>query len=142
MKTTLLVALVAISAVQGRSVPPAFAPATALLAQYVEEHKIAGAVAAVAHRGSVVYLDAIGLQDLVTAVPMQERSLFRIYSMTKSVTAVAAMMLFEEGRFSLSDPVSSPCRNSRAWSCSTARRAPHGRRRASRSRTCSFTPPV
>jgi CubicO group peptidase (beta-lactamase class C family) len=106
VKTALLLALVAIAAAQGRSVPSAFVPATTLLKQYVEERKIAGAVAAVAHKGTIVYLDAVGVQDLATGTPMHERSLFRIYSMTKSVTAVAAMMLFEEGRFSLSDPVS------------------------------------
>ena len=106
MKTALLVALAAVAAAQGRSAPPAFAPATALLKQYVEEQKIAGAVAAVARKGTIVYLDAVGVQDLATGTRMHERSLFRIYSMTKSVTAVAAMMLFEEGRFSLSDPVS------------------------------------
>lgn len=79
--------------------------ATALLNRYVQEQQIAGAVAAVARKGRLSYLDAVGVQDLVTRVPMSDRSLFRIYSMTKAVTAVAAMMLHEEGRFSLSDPV-------------------------------------
>jgi CubicO group peptidase (beta-lactamase class C family) len=106
MKIARLVPVIAIFAVQARSVPPAFAPASTLLEQYVDAHKIAGAVAAVAQHGKIVYLDAIGVQDLASATPMQERSLFRIYSMTKSVTAVAAMMLFKEGRFRLSDPVS------------------------------------
>ncbi len=80
--------------------------ATALLKRFVEERKIAGAVAAVARRGRLAYLEAAGWQDVGTRAPMTDRSLFRIYSMTKSVTAVAVMMLFEEGRFSLSDPVS------------------------------------
>ena len=80
--------------------------ATTLLERYVGEQKIAGAVAAVAHKGKVVYLKAVGVQDLESRTPMSERSLFRIYSMTKPVTAVAAMMLQEEGRFALNDPVS------------------------------------
>ncbi len=58
--------------------------ATDLLNRYVSEHRIAGAVAAVARRGQVAYLEAVGVQDLETRAPMTERSLFRIYSMTKS----------------------------------------------------------
>jgi CubicO group peptidase (beta-lactamase class C family) len=80
--------------------------ATRLLEQYVADRKIAGAVAAVARKGRLVYLQPVGLQDIATRTAMSERSMFRIYSMTKSFTSVAAMMLFEEGRFQLSDPVS------------------------------------
>ena len=79
--------------------------ATALLNRYVAERRIAGAVAAVARRGQVGYLETVGVQDLQTRAPMTERSLFRIYSMTRPVTAVAVMMLHEEGRFELDDPV-------------------------------------
>jgi CubicO group peptidase (beta-lactamase class C family) len=79
---------------------------TALLERYVAEQKIAGAVAAVQRAGTVEYLEAVGVQDLLTRAPMTERTLFRIYSMTKPITAVAAMMLIEEGRASLGDPVS------------------------------------
>ncbi len=77
-----------------------------LLAQSVASGRIAGAVAGVAHGGRVVYLDAVGVQDLTSRTPMTERSLFRIYSMTKAVTAVAVMMLEEEGRLRLDDPAS------------------------------------
>ena len=80
--------------------------ATNLLRRFVEEDKIAGAVAGLARHGKVAYLEAVGVQDLDTRAPMTERSIFRIYSMTKSVTAVAAMTLLEDGRFELSDPVS------------------------------------
>ena len=80
--------------------------ATALLNRYVAERRIAGAVAAVARRGQVRYLETVGVQDLQTRAPMTERSLFRIYSMTRPVTAVAVMMLHEEGRFELDNPVS------------------------------------
>ena len=77
-----------------------------LLRSYVEEGKVAGAVAAVARAGRLVWLEAAGVQDLESRAPMSERSIFRIYSMTKPVTAVAVMMLHEEGRFRLDDPVS------------------------------------
>jgi len=77
-----------------------------LLDSFVIEGRIAGAVVGVARGGRVGYLEAVGAQDIATGAPMTERSLFRIYSMTKAVTAVAVMMLYEEGRFQLSDPVS------------------------------------
>ena len=64
----------------------------------VADGAIAGAVAGVVRRGQVAYLEAVGVQDLTTRAPMTERSLFRIYSMTKPVTAVAVMMLHEEGQ--------------------------------------------
>ena len=86
-----------------------FAPlgeATALLKRFVADRKIAGAVAAVARRGKLAYIEPVGVQDLESRAPMTERSVFRIYSMTKPVTAAAVMMLHEAGRFSLSDPVS------------------------------------
>jgi CubicO group peptidase (beta-lactamase class C family) len=80
--------------------------ATTLLHRYVDDHKVAGAVAAVARHGKLAYLEAAGFQNIDRRTPMTDRSLFRIYSMTKSVTAVAVLMLFEQGRFALSDPVS------------------------------------
>ena len=79
---------------------------TELLTRVAAEQRLAGAVVGVARHGQVAYLEAVGLQDLATRAPMTERSLFRVYSMTKAVTAVVAMMLHEEGRFQLSDPVS------------------------------------
>lgn len=79
---------------------------TALLRQFVADRKIAGAVAAVARRGKIVYLEPVGLQSLETKAPMAERSLFRVYSMTKAVTSVAVMMLVDDNRLRLSDPVS------------------------------------
>jgi CubicO group peptidase (beta-lactamase class C family) len=67
---------------------------------------ISGAVVGVARNGRIAYLESFGVQDAATRAPMTERSLFRVYSMTKAVTAVAAMILHEEGRFRLSDPAS------------------------------------
>jgi CubicO group peptidase (beta-lactamase class C family) len=80
--------------------------ATALLRQFVADRKIAGAVAAVARHGKIVYLEPVGLQSLESRAPMTEASLFRVYSMTKAVTAVAVMMLVEEGKLRLTDPAS------------------------------------
>lgn len=80
--------------------------ATTLLRQFVADRKIVGATAAVARRGKVVYLEPVGLQSLETRAPMTEVSLFRVYSMTKAVTAVGVMMLVEEGRLQLSDAAS------------------------------------
>lgn len=86
--------------------PARLGEATALLHRYVSEQRIAGAVAAVARRGQVGYFEAVGVQDLQTRTPMTARSLFRIYSMTRPITSVAVMMLIEEGRFTLDDPIS------------------------------------
>jgi len=79
---------------------------TEALERAVEAQSIAGAVVGVARRGSIAYLESVGVQDLASGAPMTERSLFRMYSMTKAVTAVATMILHEEGRFRLDDPVS------------------------------------
>lgn len=79
---------------------------TALLEDMVARRRIAGAVVGVARNGQVGYLEAVGVQDLATRAPMSERSLFRTYSMTKAITAVAVMILEEEGRLRLTDPVS------------------------------------
>jgi len=80
--------------------------ATAVLRQAVNDRKIAGAVALVASHGRVAYLEPVGLQNLEARVPMSELSIFRIYSQTKAVTAVAVMMLQEEGKLRLSDAMS------------------------------------
>lgn len=80
--------------------------ATAVLRQFVADHKIAGAVGAVARRGKLVYLEPVGLQDIDAKTPMTEKSLFRIYSMTKAVTAVAVMMLVDDNKIRLTDPAS------------------------------------
>ncbi len=114
----LLSLLMATAAVDAQDPLPRVAPAAAglamppldqvtdLLEEFVAAQRIAGAVVAVARRGRLAYLESVGVQDLETGAPMTERSVFRIYSMTKSVTAVATMILLEEGRFDLSDPVS------------------------------------
>jgi CubicO group peptidase (beta-lactamase class C family) len=65
-----------------------------------------GAVALVARRGKVAYYEAFGQRDASSGAPMTKDAIFRLYSMTKPFTSVAAMMLVEEGRILLNDPVS------------------------------------
>lgn len=64
-----------------------------------------GSVVLIARNGRIVKWDSYGHQDLARRVPMQRDSIFRMYSMTKTVTAVAVLMLLEEGRLTLDDPV-------------------------------------
>ena len=78
---------------------------SALLDEFVEAGHLAGVVVGVARGGNIAYLDAAGFQDLASRTPMTEESRFRIYSMAKAVTAVGAMILHEEGKFELDDPV-------------------------------------
>ena len=72
----------------------------------IEAGKIPGAVALVARKGRIVYFESFGLRDKATGEPMPKDAIFRIYSMTKPFTSVAAMMLMEEGKLVLTDPVS------------------------------------
>jgi CubicO group peptidase (beta-lactamase class C family) len=72
----------------------------------VAQEKIPGAVVAVLRKGKVAYLQAFGERDRERSRPMKTDSIFRIYSMTKPITTVAAMMLVEEGKIGLDDPVS------------------------------------
>ena len=74
--------------------------------RYIEEKKIAGMVNLVARNGKIVYFDAKGYRGLDDPRPLQKDSLFRIYSMTKPITSVALMMLYEQGAFQMEDPVS------------------------------------
>jgi CubicO group peptidase (beta-lactamase class C family) len=71
----------------------------------VERGRVPGVVALVARRGRISYFESFGRRDPAGAAPMAADSIFRIYSMTKPIVSVAAMMLLEEGRFLLSDPV-------------------------------------
>ena len=71
----------------------------------VDQGKYAGVVTLVARHGKVVYFDAVGKQDKETGKPMAKDSIFRIYSMTKPITGVAMMILFEQGKWQLNDPV-------------------------------------
>lgn len=74
--------------------------------RYVERNLVPGVVSLIARHGRVVHLDAVGFRDVEAKAPMATDTIFRIMSMTKPVTSVALMMLYEEGHFLLSDPVS------------------------------------
>ena len=77
----------------------------AIMQAHVDDGRIAGAVGLVARRGKVAYLESWGLRDMGRGASMETDAIFRIYSMTKPITSVAVMLLFEEGRFFLNDPV-------------------------------------
>jgi CubicO group peptidase (beta-lactamase class C family) len=72
---------------------------------WVKKKWINGSVALIARNGKIVFHKAYGYNDLDTKAPLDKNGIFRIASQTKAITTVAAMMLWEEGRFSLEDPV-------------------------------------
>jgi CubicO group peptidase (beta-lactamase class C family) len=72
----------------------------------VERGRIPGAVVVVARRGRIAYAEAVGFRDKAAGAPMSADAIFRIASMTKPMVSVAAMMLYEDGRLFVSDPVS------------------------------------
>ena len=80
--------------------------ATARLQKHIDDGEIAGVVAAVARDGKLVYQVALGKLDRERDADMREDALFRIYSMSREITSVAALRLFEEGAFNFDDPVS------------------------------------
>ncbi len=86
--------------------------------RYVEDGRLPGWLVAVARRGRIAHVAAGGLRDVEAGEPAREDTVWRIYSMTKPIVSVAAMMLWEEGAFELKDPVSRwipAFAESRAW---------------------------
>ena len=79
----------------------------AVMGRYVDEGKLPGIATLIARRGQIVHLETQGWADIEAQEPLAEDAIYRVYSMTKPVTAVAALMLFEEGRFLLDDPIAS-----------------------------------
>ncbi len=75
-------------------------------ARYVDDGRLAGWLVAVSRRGRLAHVSCYGARDIEAGLPVEPDTLWRIYSMTKPVTSVAAMMLYEEGAFELTDPVS------------------------------------
>ena len=71
---------------------------------YVERRQLAGWLATVSRSGELVYAGKGGHADREADKPMTDDTIFRIYSMTKPITSIAAMMLYEEGKFDLNDP--------------------------------------
>jgi CubicO group peptidase (beta-lactamase class C family) len=78
---------------------------TQALQKHVDAGSLAGVVTGVWRKGTLVHSAAVGIADLETQAPMQLDMVFRVASMTKPITAVAALLLMEEGRFALEDPI-------------------------------------
>jgi CubicO group peptidase (beta-lactamase class C family) len=78
----------------------------ARMQSYVDDGKLAGIVLLVAREGRVAHAGVYGKMDIEADVAMRRDALFRIYSMSKPITGVALMTLYDEGRFRLDDPVS------------------------------------
>jgi CubicO group peptidase (beta-lactamase class C family) len=78
---------------------------TDVLRGEIDRGRVPGAVALIARRGKLGYFEALGARDPASAAPMHKDTIFRIYSMTKPIVSVAAMMLWEEGQFMLNDPI-------------------------------------
>ena len=72
----------------------------------IEAKKIPGTVTLVARKGEVVHFEANGMRNIEKGLPMEKDTIHRIYSQSKPVTGAALMMLFEEGKFLMTDPVS------------------------------------
>jgi len=82
------------------------ASVSALVDRYVAEGKLAGAQVQVAHRGEVALRHTVGRADVASDRPLGDDAIYRIYSMTKPITSIALMQLYEQGRVLLEDPVS------------------------------------
>ena len=78
---------------------------THLDSEYIKPGKLVGSLTLVARKGEIAYLDALGLMDRENSTPMTEHTIFRIYSMTKPLTSIALMQLYEKSLFRLDDPV-------------------------------------
>jgi len=83
----------------------AIAEADKVIKKYLDQKHFAGAVALVARQGEVFYFKSFGMQDVENNRAMQQNSLFQIASMTKPITATALLMLMEEGKVKLDDPI-------------------------------------
>ncbi|MEU4717093.1 serine hydrolase domain-containing protein [Micromonospora purpureochromogenes] len=74
--------------------------------RYVDDGRLAGWQIVVTRRGEIAHSSTYGMRDVEAGTPVERDTLWRIYSMTKPITSVAAMMLWEEGHFELNDPIS------------------------------------
>jgi CubicO group peptidase (beta-lactamase class C family) len=84
---------------------PRLAHIRSVMNRHVAEKQMPGAMGLIARRGKLAYQEAYGMADIEAGKPMQLDTIHRIYSMSKPVTSVAVMMLYEEGKFQLNDPV-------------------------------------
>ena len=72
----------------------------------IDDKRIAGGIVVVARKGKIAFFETFGMMDMKAEKPTAKDSILRFYSMTKPITSVAAMMLYEEGKIKLDDPVS------------------------------------
>jgi len=72
---------------------------------FVDKGQLAGVQTAILRKGKLIHFDTYGMADLDSKKPLTENSMWRIYSMTKPIVSVALMMLYEEGKFQLNDPI-------------------------------------
>src|SRR6056300_139490 len=77
-----------------------------MLSQSIKANKIPGALALISRHGKIVYHKAFGMADNASEKALEEGAIFRIASQTKAITSTAVMMLWEEGKFDLDDPIS------------------------------------
>ena len=77
-----------------------------VIQHWIDDGKIPGALTMIAREGKLVHFEKFGMQDVASSTPVEFGTIFRIYSMTKPITSVAVMMLYEEGHFQLNTPVS------------------------------------
>jgi CubicO group peptidase (beta-lactamase class C family) len=77
-----------------------------VMQEYIDQHRAAGIVTIVVRQGKIAELEAFGKRDIEANAPMQKDSIFRIASMSKGITSLAIMILMEEGKLLLNDPVS------------------------------------
>ena len=77
-----------------------------VMQNYVDDGRIPGFLTVVARRGKIVHFETIGMRDIENNTPVEADTIFRIHSMSKPITSVAVMMLYEEGHFQLDTPVS------------------------------------
>ena len=96
-----------------RAVPEEVSMSTARLAriapamqEWIDNGKIPCALTMIARRGKLVHFEKFGSQDIASVKPIEFDTIFRIYSMTKPITSIAVMMLYEEGHFQLNTPIS------------------------------------
>jgi CubicO group peptidase (beta-lactamase class C family) len=117
MKKQLLIFVLSLSTLFGATIPVAKPEAVGVsserlgriretMQQHMDAHDISGAVTLVARKGRLVHLEAHGAMDLEGKRAMEKNAVFRIWSMTKPVAGVAILMLMEEGKVRLNDPVS------------------------------------
>jgi CubicO group peptidase (beta-lactamase class C family) len=77
-----------------------------VLQEYIDKKEVPGAVALIARKGKIGYLKSFGMKDIEENKQMTDDAIFRIASMTKAITTVGVMILYEDGRFKLDDPIS------------------------------------